>query len=195
MQVSPDQVPPKSKNNVLWIVLGVLAVCGCGGVVIMAAILFPVFSQAKLAAQKTIALHNVKQSSMGLILYSADYNDRLPPDTHWMDLTVSYIADPDSFKSPLATPNDSSDYGFAFRKEFSLKKVSEFPDPAYRATIFDGTLLSRNASSGLESLPNPGRYGTGERATNMIGFLDGHAQAVKDTMLKAMGADGKPTVR
>jgi prepilin-type N-terminal cleavage/methylation domain-containing protein len=47
-------------------------------IAILAAILFPVFAQAKNAAKKTVALSNVKQTSMGVLLYSADYDDAYP---------------------------------------------------------------------------------------------------------------------
>lgn len=45
-------------------------------IAILAAILFPVFAQAKLAAKKTTSLSNVKELGLGLIMYGADYDDR-----------------------------------------------------------------------------------------------------------------------
>ncbi len=47
-------------------------------IAILAAILFPVFAQAKAAAKKTAALSNQKQIGLGLILYTADYDDIYP---------------------------------------------------------------------------------------------------------------------
>lgn len=47
-------------------------------IAILAAILFPVFAQAKLAAKKTAAISNQKQINLGLILYTADYDDVYP---------------------------------------------------------------------------------------------------------------------
>ncbi|MFK5151167.1 type II secretion system protein, partial [Klebsiella pneumoniae] len=41
---------------------------------ILAAILFPVFSQAKAAAKKTVALSNLKQINTAFQLYSNDYD-------------------------------------------------------------------------------------------------------------------------
>lgn len=46
-------------------------------IAILAAILFPVFAQAKLAAKKTVALSNAKQIALANILYSNDYDDAL----------------------------------------------------------------------------------------------------------------------
>lgn len=45
-------------------------------IAILAAILFPVFAQAKTAAKKTQALNNVKQTITASIIYTADYDDR-----------------------------------------------------------------------------------------------------------------------
>jgi prepilin-type N-terminal cleavage/methylation domain-containing protein len=47
-------------------------------VAILAAILFPVFAQAKLAAKRTFALSNVKQIALGTLLYANDHEDGLP---------------------------------------------------------------------------------------------------------------------
>lgn len=47
-------------------------------IAILAAILFPVFAQAKVAAKKTAAISNQKQISTSLILYIADYDDQYP---------------------------------------------------------------------------------------------------------------------
>jgi len=48
-------------------------------IAILAAILFPVFAQAKRAAKKAVCLSGQKQISLGAILYSNDYDDLLPP--------------------------------------------------------------------------------------------------------------------
>lgn len=47
-------------------------------IAILAAILFPVFAQAKEAAKKTTCLSNLKQLSTGFILYQNDFDDSLP---------------------------------------------------------------------------------------------------------------------
>jgi prepilin-type N-terminal cleavage/methylation domain-containing protein len=47
-------------------------------IAILAAILFPVFAQAKDAAKDTATLNNVKQIGLGHIMYSADEEDTFP---------------------------------------------------------------------------------------------------------------------
>ena len=44
-------------------------------IAILAAILFPVFAQAKRAAKDTAALSNVKQTGLGTVMYSTDFDD------------------------------------------------------------------------------------------------------------------------
>lgn len=48
-------------------------------IAILAAILFPVFAQARLAAKKTSSISNVKQLSLGMMMYATDHDDRLQP--------------------------------------------------------------------------------------------------------------------
>jgi len=47
-------------------------------IAILAAILFPVFAQAKAAAKKSVCLSNLKQLGLASIMYTNDYDDALP---------------------------------------------------------------------------------------------------------------------
>ncbi len=47
-------------------------------IAILAAILFPVFARAREKARQTSCLSNVKQLSLGIIMYGSDYDQRLP---------------------------------------------------------------------------------------------------------------------
>ena len=47
-------------------------------IAILAAILFPVFAQAKMAAKKTVALSNMKQLGTATFIYMGDVDDRFP---------------------------------------------------------------------------------------------------------------------
>jgi prepilin-type N-terminal cleavage/methylation domain-containing protein/prepilin-type processing-associated H-X9-DG protein len=51
-------------------------------IAILAAILFPVFAQAKAAAKKTQCLSAVKQWGFGFAMYTSDYDDRLPAQSY-----------------------------------------------------------------------------------------------------------------
>src|SRR5438045_4624695 len=58
-------------------------------IAILAAILFPVFAQAREKARQTACLSNMKQVGLGLQMYAQDYDETLPPGN-----TVPYFADP-----------------------------------------------------------------------------------------------------
>ena len=48
-------------------------------IAILAAILFPVFAQAKAAAKTTACISNIKQIATSGIIYSSDYDDVVHP--------------------------------------------------------------------------------------------------------------------
>ncbi len=70
-------------------------------IAILAAILFPVFAQAKEAAKNTQLLSHVKQTGTAQMIYSTDYDDvfvptmgsspTLPIDLAWQDLSQPYM--------------------------------------------------------------------------------------------------------
>jgi prepilin-type N-terminal cleavage/methylation domain-containing protein/prepilin-type processing-associated H-X9-DG protein len=47
-------------------------------IAILAAILFPVFSQARAAARKATSLSNIKQIALGILMYTQDYDEFFP---------------------------------------------------------------------------------------------------------------------
>ena len=72
-------------------------------IAILAAILFPVFAQAKEAAKKTQSLSNVKQIGLGVVMYQSDYDDCFPQSetgsgdsyVSWAAVTYPYIKNGD----------------------------------------------------------------------------------------------------
>jgi prepilin-type N-terminal cleavage/methylation domain-containing protein len=70
-------------------------------IAILAAILFPVFAQAREKARQASCLSNLKQLGTAVLMYAQDYDERLPnnnegkKDTQlWSDLAGSGIMDP-----------------------------------------------------------------------------------------------------
>src|SRR5438309_2483944 len=59
-------------------------------IAILAAILFPVFAQAKEAAKKTACLSNTKQIALGLYMYASDSDDNLC-NTSWEQDTAGFM--------------------------------------------------------------------------------------------------------
>jgi prepilin-type N-terminal cleavage/methylation domain-containing protein/prepilin-type processing-associated H-X9-DG protein len=55
-------------------------------IAILAAILFPVFAQAKLAAKKTVSLSNIKELTLAGLMYCGDNDDHYPiTDNNWAE--------------------------------------------------------------------------------------------------------------
>lgn len=65
-----------SRNHKAFTLIELLVVIAI--IAILAAILFPVFAQAKLAAKKTADLSNMKQTATGLAIYLNDSDDMYP---------------------------------------------------------------------------------------------------------------------
>lgn len=77
-------------------------------IAILAAILFPVFAQAKAAAKNASCLSNCKQIAVGGLLYSEDYDDQILPSytltpSTW-ESTASGQTEPLSFWNDLMQP-------------------------------------------------------------------------------------------
>src|SRR5207247_104983 len=65
-------------------------------IAILAAILFPVFAQAREKARATTCLNNMKQLATGLMMYSQDYDETMPA---WPFASPGLFDDP-RFKAP-----------------------------------------------------------------------------------------------
>src|SRR5207247_9853304 len=63
----------RSKGFTLIELLVVIAI-----IAILAAMLFPVFAQAREQTRKAACSSNVKQIAVGILMYAQDYDERLP---------------------------------------------------------------------------------------------------------------------
>jgi prepilin-type N-terminal cleavage/methylation domain-containing protein len=109
-------------------------------IAILAAILFPVFAQAKAAAKKTQDLSNIKQLGLSILIYAGDNDDVLPSAyfhrafnpalggtaggyEHWSGMVQPYVKNTEMFVSPndslrghgptcFASANNNSGKGF-----------------------------------------------------------------------------------
>ncbi|MBC8066023.1 MAG: prepilin-type N-terminal cleavage/methylation domain-containing protein [Chlorobia bacterium] len=93
-------------------------------IAILAAILFPVFAQAKAAAKKTSDLSNLKQNMLATLMYSNDYDDYIPHTVFQEDYVFAvrilpYTKNKDIFRNPAsswkqgAVQRQKADNGFA----------------------------------------------------------------------------------
>lgn len=127
-------------------------------IAILAAILFPVFAQAKSSANNTVSLSNLKQIGLAGLMYQADNDDFNPQGDDyaewvWMFLYSPYIKGAPSdfsgtrnnfFYSPTA-PGNTPQYLSALRYDFfvasgmaqQFRMRTDLTDPAgVRAIVF-----------------------------------------------------------
>jgi prepilin-type N-terminal cleavage/methylation domain-containing protein len=110
-------------------------------IAILAAILFPVFAQAKAAAKKTSALSNVKQSALGIIMYQGDYDDTFP------------IGSPDDwehYQKADGVITTTAITGWALTTKPYIKNIGVLRDPgdSLNNPLADGYVQGRLASGG-----------------------------------------------
>jgi hypothetical protein len=176
-QQAPE--PAKKNNTVLWVVLAVVLGGGCFVCVILAAILFPVFSQARKAAMTTQSLSNIKQIATGLMIYSGDYDDRLPKADQWQDLLYPYTKNADLFVPPYKDQPG----GYALNSVLSQVYLYNIPDPFRTPMVFESAEAGSNLSGGIDDLRKA-------EAKAAIGMADSSARRVD--ILNASSFDWNP---
>jgi prepilin-type N-terminal cleavage/methylation domain-containing protein len=96
-------------------------------IAILAAILFPVFTQAKTAAKRIVNISNLRQIGMAVTMYTMDSGgypmmsspSTAVPRTRWPDHIYSYVKNEQIFTSPLAP------------QEMKTKVFAHDPDATY----------------------------------------------------------------
>jgi prepilin-type N-terminal cleavage/methylation domain-containing protein len=109
------------KRNQAFTLIELLVVIAI--IAILAAILFPVFAQAKVAAKKTQSITNVKQLGTGMMIYTADYDDVNMPaeygsgDVHitWQALVHPYVKNGSQYRNPISGVTQNAGVDGIFR--------------------------------------------------------------------------------
>ncbi|HSI72545.1 MAG TPA: hypothetical protein VK934_05170 [Fimbriimonas sp.] len=110
------------------------------------------------------SVQRLHASSQGLLLYLQDHDDFAPVANTWIDVLTPYVENVEVFNSPAL-----SQYGYALNAEVA---GSTAIDPSLVVGLFDSTIVERNATASVSTMPQPPRYDEG----NTIAFLDGHVE-------------------
>jgi prepilin-type N-terminal cleavage/methylation domain-containing protein/prepilin-type processing-associated H-X9-DG protein len=121
-------------------------------IAILAAILFPVFAQAREKARETACLSNVKQLGLGLQMYAQDYDETLP--NHAAD-TGNFLADkaPANWAKALY-PYTKNSQVFACPSAPLDPPEAKSGRPPYNSYQGNGVVLSIQGTT-LARIPNP----------------------------------------
>lgn len=176
---TPPEPAPRQKNLVLVVIFSILGFLALCIVPILAAILFPVFAQARLAAQKTASLSNTKQLALATLMYAAENDDTLPAGEDWSDRITPYLKDPLVWNAPAAGGDASKPrYDYAMLAIVAGRDLNTFQNPSLDVMLFESGQAQRNQTGGYELLPDPPRYGSGDGGIGIVAFIDGHTKAV-----------------
>ncbi len=124
-------------------------------IAILAAILFPVFAQARERARMTRCLSNARQLSIAVMNYAQDFEEAFPPSTNyavptsvperiWTRLIQPYVKDTNIFTCPSAErtgfPTDWSQrgvgsIGYTAATAYDLHEIEGFAVPVYLAQV------------------------------------------------------------
>lgn len=131
-------------------------------IAILAAILFPVFAQAKVAAKTSVELSDLKQLTLAQIMYSGDYDDVFAPGADdsfsqsWASATEPYV------KAGNMQANISTDSGseVLYRSPLDGNTKAPFAGGSYWAGV--AISFGANATNiwGGSSAKQIGMYGT-----------------------------------
>jgi prepilin-type N-terminal cleavage/methylation domain-containing protein/prepilin-type processing-associated H-X9-DG protein len=109
-------------------------------IAILAAILFPVFAQAREKARQTTCISNIKNLGLAAMMYVQDYDDTYPPlwyqrnDGHWPNTLISYMGQSGSdntgkkwTKGIMVCPSSGGfnpGWSYAMSEEFSVYEAA-----------------------------------------------------------------------
>ena len=141
-----------------------------------AAMLLPALARAKAKAQSINCMNNVKQLSMGVMMYAGAHGDKYPPADQWCDAITPQVGTGKVFLCPDGSQHSRSDY--AFNEKLSELSMNKVTSPARTVMIFecDG---GWNQKGGRDLLLRHPRHA--ERV--IVGFADGHVESVSSAQL------------
>lgn len=171
----PPGVPPppqprgRSPWGVVAIVAGACAVVGLVGVVILAAILLPVFAQARERARTASCRSNLVQLGTAMQMYTQDWDELLPPAEGWSDVVQPYVRNTGVLQCPS---DDQFAHGYAYNSVLSGVNVGRIDSPAEAPMLFESTASDQEQANPLASF-TPRHRRAGERQGHIV-WVDGH---------------------
>lgn len=127
-------------------------------IAILAAILFPVFAQAKLSAKQTSSLSQIKQIGTGLQIYMGDHDDSTVPYlwynrgdgvfVSWMEMTDPYIKNTEIYMNP-AMSRTATTFSTACTPTAAPTVVSHYVMPSWIRTSYYTWFGGTNMDAGF----------------------------------------------
>lgn len=152
-------------------------------IAILAAILFPVFAQAKVAGKRTACLSNMRQIGVALVMYADDNSDAFPESTHfsggqdnrsWIFSLAPYVKNCDEIRICPADPNgrqrlEQRGTSYILNEWVVVPEVDEDGIPVSIPTFSAFPLPTETISTFIIADPRPGQ--------NNFGFTQDHTHS------------------
>jgi prepilin-type processing-associated H-X9-DG protein len=144
-----------------------LAVSCFWSFLVMPAILFPVFAQAREKARTVSCESNQRQLALAIIMYSQDNNEQLPPSMSATTLATPGTLSARLYTCPSATTHAAAgDYGY--NTHLAKRALGDIADPAT-------TILTADSDRPDASLATTDDIAWTRHHTGcVISFVDGH---------------------
>ena len=137
--------PPPKKGLPAIAIVGIVGGVGCFPVLILAAILFPVFAKVREKAREASSMSNLKQIGLATIQFENDHGNKYPPTDsmqHFKSALTPYLGQSAS-ANIFIEPGSTSEY--TINPEISNKDTTSAGDPA-------------QVEIAREPVPHEGRY-------------------------------------
>jgi prepilin-type N-terminal cleavage/methylation domain-containing protein/prepilin-type processing-associated H-X9-DG protein len=181
--VAPVQHVPahRIKGFTLIELLVVIAI-----IAILAAILFPVFAQARAKARQTACLSNEKQLGMAFMQYVADYDGTFPAGTAapgngcvgWGGQIFPYVKSVDVYKCPSDDSLTGNGISYAMNANMEIDNFNT--NPFTKTGVAESELVDSTKSINLFEIYSGGGVNpsvAGERGTMSGNGITGSSQA------------------
>ncbi len=156
---------------------------GCLLIFMTAAVLFPVFAQAREKARQASCQANVKQLALASMQYGQDWDEHFTSTRRWCETLQPYVRSEQVYACPSLA---SEPVGYAFNPAVSQRGIAAARAPHLTVLLFDAT-GGRNATGGPE-LFDP-RHNDGGN----LGYVDGHVKWVREPTRVSWRLDGQLT--
>ncbi|GBC95072.1 hypothetical protein HRbin16_00859 [bacterium HR16] len=103
-------------------------------VVMLSAVLFPIFRSAHIVAQSRLCMQHLRTLSMAMLLYAEDWDKRYPPSRTWCDSIRPYVRSMDDYRCPAARHLQC---GYAMNARLDRFKMEDLAQPEETVMLFD----------------------------------------------------------
>ena len=143
----------------------------------LAALLAPVFMQARERARQVSCESNLKEISVATLMYTQDYDEHLPPAAHWTNVIFPYVQNRVLFK--CSDDNSGSRSSYAFNSAVGGLPLKAVGDPANTVGVFE-------AHSNWDVAGSADLLAFRHEGGANVGFVDGHVMFVRGDSLNLL---------